>query len=85
MTPAIMPAISLASQPAQFDGAVGFTVAEGKDWSGALSALDAACGGAIKRTAQAASFDGAVAAATTLCFCRHCASISLSGRLRRTL
>ena len=59
MTPAIMPAISLASQPAQFDGAVGFTVAEGKDWSGALSALDAACGGAIKRTAQAASFDGA--------------------------
>ena len=58
MTPATMPGISLAAVPDQFDGAVGFTVAEGSDWTGALAALDAACGGAIKRTAEAAGFDG---------------------------
>ena len=53
-----MPAISLASVPDQFDGAVGFTVAEGSDWTGALATMDAACDGAIKRTAEAAGFDG---------------------------
>ena len=58
MTPATMPGISLAAVPDQFNGAVGFTVAEGSDWTGALAALDAACGGAIKRTAEAAGFDG---------------------------
>jgi len=58
MTPAKMPAISLASVPEQFDGAVGFTVAGGSDWTGALAAMDAACDGAIRRTADAAGFDG---------------------------
>ena len=58
MTPAIMPAISLSAIPDQLDGAVGFTVAENSDWGGALAALDAATGGAIKRTAAAAGFDG---------------------------
>ena len=58
MTPATMPAISLASVPDQFDGAVGFTVTEGSDWTGALATMDAACDGAIKRTAEAAGFDG---------------------------
>ena len=58
MTPASMPSISLGAVPSEYSGAVGFTVAEGADWSGALAAADAASGGAIKRAADAAKFDG---------------------------
>ena len=58
MTPASMPTISLSAIPETYAGALAFTVAEDKAWSGALAAADKASGGALRRAADAARFKG---------------------------